>query len=549
MRTPVAYNAIASGSAILTANADGLKAGLDRAAKDVQGWGKKVQGGMGGAGGGGGAGGTNGVLGSLVGGAGGAAKALPWLAAGTAAVTGFGLAAEKVVGTLDDLAKQDAIAKAMGLTAEQFTGMAGVAKSVGEDTREFLESLVTMGKLGTDAAAGTKEASAAFKGLGLDANAFVKLRADEQFFQIFDALQKVQDPLQRTRFLMNAFGEDGGKYLLPLLSKTPDQIREMARGFAVTGEEMKKAAVASQSLKRLEASVGKLWRGVAVMAAPLVEGAANFATKAIAFVQPFFDWLGRGWNQAVAIGTAVWDAIGDAISEAIDWVREIGSELFAWAGSLPTIQEVVVMTFRAAGTAAAYVWDTIKAGAGASAIAFGIVTEAIGQLVGRFKETVSGLLQIGGAAASALGQDGLAAQIMSASKQVQQIGAKVEGAGQKLQAWGKSAIEGFGQSADKFNQWLNKALKPKAAGEELGAAVGDGMRKSLEPLKLSAAVMQGSKEAYSMIVKNNLRALNIGANDPQKKQLDEAKKGNAKLNKIAADAKRTADAVGALGVI
>jgi hypothetical protein len=36
----VANNAIASGSAILTANADGLKAGLDKAAKDVQQWGK-----------------------------------------------------------------------------------------------------------------------------------------------------------------------------------------------------------------------------------------------------------------------------------------------------------------------------------------------------------------------------------------------------------------------------------------------------------------------------------------------------------------------------
>src|SRR5258708_6668914 len=37
-------NAIASGSAILTANADGLASGLDKAAKDVKGWGTKVGG-------------------------------------------------------------------------------------------------------------------------------------------------------------------------------------------------------------------------------------------------------------------------------------------------------------------------------------------------------------------------------------------------------------------------------------------------------------------------------------------------------------------------
>ena len=97
------------------------------------------------------------------------------------------------------------MAKALGLTSEQFTGVAGVAKSVGEETREFLESLVTMGKLATDAAAGVGEvAGPAFEKMGLNAKDFV-------------ALSKVQDPLTKTRLLMNAFGEDGGKYLLPLL--------------------------------------------------------------------------------------------------------------------------------------------------------------------------------------------------------------------------------------------------------------------------------------------------------------------------------------------
>lgn len=269
-------NAIATGTTILTADADKLTAGLGKASKQVEGWGKntaatfKL---------------TMGQLSSIVGGAafGGAI--------GASIVSSVSSAAHRipslVMDSLGDMAKQNAFGKALGLSAEQFTGMAGVAKSVGEDTREFVESLVTMGKLGHDAAAGIGDvAGPAFAQLNIDAKEFVGLRADQQFFQMFDALSKVGDGLTRTRLIMNAFGEDGGKWLLPLLSKSPDQLRKMADGFALNERQMRLATVASEAYKGAQFAAMNAVREMAITAAPTVVKLSEAFSKGFTDARP-----------------------------------------------------------------------------------------------------------------------------------------------------------------------------------------------------------------------------------------------------------------------
>ena len=518
----MAANAIASGSAILTANADGLKSGLDKAANDVKGWGAKVQGSAGGAGGkSGGKAGGGGMLGSLLGGAGGLGKAVPVIAGVTAVVAGLGFAADKVVGTLDDMAKQGAMANALGMTSEQFTGIAGVAKSVGNDTKEFVESLVTMGNLGRDAAAGTETASKAFADMGLNAEAFNKLRADEQLFEVFDALNKMTDGGKRTNAMMKAFGEDGGKIMLPLLGKSGAELKKMADGFAISTAEMKKASAASESVKKLEGSLGKLWRGIAVGAAPLAEGFADFAGKAIAFLQPVADWFGRLWSTELQLATLAFDEIGKFVTEVWGEIKGAAADAFGWVGEMPTVQEVVIALFRATGTGAALAWDTVKSGAGAIAFVAGAILEQGGTILSMLRSITD--------LAKSLPDNLRPAWVDDMIGGVARADDAVKAFGGKMKNWGSNAVTGWGDSAVQFNSWLDKALAPKAAGKEVGkevgAAVNDEMKRTLEPLKLSAAVMKGSKEAYSMVVKNQLRGMS-GINDPQKKQLDELKKGN-----------------------
>jgi hypothetical protein len=183
------------------------------------------------------------------------------------------------VESLNDLGKQGQIADALGLTAEQFTGIAGAAKATGEEAREFLESLVTLGKLGTDAADGTEEASKALKALGINAQDFIKLRADEQFFAIFDALYKLGPGLTQERLLMKAFGEDGGKYLIPLLSKTPAQLRAMGAAFAKSQADLDAAKEAQDAYTEATAGIGRVWQAVVIAVAP-VKQVADVVTEA-----------------------------------------------------------------------------------------------------------------------------------------------------------------------------------------------------------------------------------------------------------------------------
>lgn len=537
-------NAIASGSVILTANADGLKTGLDSAAKDVDGWGKSVSnklgkdksgfldkaskllGGAGNfAGSLGGAGAAN-MLSNMAGLASHAGKLGPvgiaigavGAAAGVAAV-GLKAASD----TLDDLAKQGAMAQSLGLTAEQFTGIAGVAKSAGEDTKEFIESLVTMGKLGTDAAAGTEEASKAMKAMGLNANDFIKLRADEQFFAVFESLQKMEDPLQRTRALMQAFGEDGGKLLLPLLSKTPDQLKAMAKGFAVTGEEMQKATAASQAVKGMDAAIDKLWRGIAIGAAPIIEKLANGVTA----LEPAFKWVASAaetFGAGLSVGL---EMAGENLTFIVESVQEMLGGFGALGVEFPTVRDVIVAGLKACAYYGAYMWDTWKAGAGAGAVVIGKIIGYVGDLADNFKGAFKTLSDMGADAAAALGMTDTEATFRKIGAAANGIGASLRGGGDAMDKWGREAMAGWGKTAERFDAKLNAALNPmkaKDAGMEIGKAVAEGM--SAEPIKLAGALTKGSKEAYSMVVKNSLRGIQQEKGDPIKNLVQEAKKGN-----------------------
>lgn len=318
-------NAIASGSAILTADADGLIQGLDRTAAKTQAWAAQVS--------------RHGqAVNKSFAGLGsnladkftaGAVMRLGSEAVGSVMATGHRLA-ETLLDSITDTSKQGAMARALGLTPEAFTGVAGVAKSVGEDTREFVESLVTMGKLGSDAANNVGDvAGPAFKALGLDAQKFVRLGADEQFYTMFDALSKVGDSLTRTRLLMNAFGEDGGKYLLPLLGKSSDELKRMAAGFAISEEHVRRATAADLAWKQVQQTVGVSVRDAANEMAPSIKELADSLGPLVRQATPLFklaagaegDWLrtlGAAADRATRLADGfsrakgAWDAMNAA---------------------------------------------------------------------------------------------------------------------------------------------------------------------------------------------------------------------------------------------
>ncbi|MFO0802009.1 MAG: hypothetical protein U0791_02645 [Gemmataceae bacterium] len=349
-RDPSTGRFIASGSAVLTADADQFSKGLGEATKELNSWGqnagkelasigsqlKKQFGGM--FSGGGiaasltGMGGV--VLGTAIGGPIGTAIGSGISDGIKGASAAAKMLAVDVTETLFDqmkgLAKKGDMAAALGMTAEQFTGVAGLAKSVGEDTREFIESLVTMGKLGNDAFKGVGEvAGPAFKALKLDAAEFVALRPDQQFFKMFEALHALGPGMEQTRLLMNAFGEDGGKWLLPLLSKTPEQLRRMADGFRLNTDLIRRSQEAVQAWARVHNIGDKMLAGVAAAAAPSFTKVADVLERdfggALKSVQPELERL------SAKLGDFSADHLAPAIAGIASATKEITSMAVALA--------------------------------------------------------------------------------------------------------------------------------------------------------------------------------------------------------------------------
>jgi hypothetical protein len=256
------------------------------------------------------------------------------------------------IDSLNDLGKQGQIASALGLTSEQFTGIAGVAGTAGEETREFIESLVTLGKLGTDAANGTEQASQAFKALGLNAQEFIKLRADEQFFAIFEALHKLGPGLTSERLLMKAFGEDGGKYLLPLLEKTPAELRAMARGFAVSTEDMAEARKAQVAYTEATAGIARVWRQVVVAVAPVVTKVASAVAEVAKPVAEFVTQNRQAVQAVVGVGAALVVAGGILIATGIA-AGALSAGIGVLLGVLGAVKVAVLALFTPVGLLAA----------------------------------------------------------------------------------------------------------------------------------------------------------------------------------------------------
>lgn len=304
------------------------------------------------------------------------------------------------VDSLNDLSRQGSIANAFGLTVEQFSGIAGVAKSAGEDTREFIESLVTLGKVASEGVQGTPVAAEFFKSLNLEAREFAALQPDEQFYRFFEAVQNVEDPMKRVRALMTAFGEDGGKYLLPLLDKSPEQLRQMGREFAISSGDVKQAQAAQAAYTDATQRVSTVWRQVVVAVAPIVEA---FATAVSTVARPIAAIVSQNQDvirtvllvgAALATGgaalvafSAVAATVAGGLGAIGTAITTIGTVASAIGAAIASPIGVALIAVGALAGGFLYLWSTTESGQSA----LSRLKSGFGELLGTAKTTFKGI--------------------------------------------------------------------------------------------------------------------------------------------------------------
>jgi hypothetical protein len=303
----MAQNSVAKAALILTTDSSAMFTNLDAAAGKLS---SKL-----------GSGGMFSKLGSGIG---------IGIAAGIAAslvTAGIGLVSagiEKIVHgateRIPEIAKMGAFSKALNLTPEQFTSIAAVAKAAGSDTKEFVESLVTMGDRAKEALGGSGQGFELFSTLKLDAQQFVNLRMDQQFYAILTAIRSLPPGFQQVGAMLKSFGEDGGKLLIPLLAKSNDEIMRMGAASALTATQVAEASVASQSMTAAGAAISRAWDMVLIALTPVFDLVARMLPPAIDFLKPVFMGVANAVIPVIKFMTQAMARLVDVMKAAVSLI-------------------------------------------------------------------------------------------------------------------------------------------------------------------------------------------------------------------------------------
>lgn len=535
-------NAIGTGAVVITADADQMTAGLTKASGDLKKWAKdsgKIAAGAGGAGIG--AGLATAVRGGGVGGA------LAGLGAGigTLIAPGIGTAIGGAIGggaggffddatkSIREMAFKGRQADALGVSSDQFEGLGLAYKKAGLSADAVGPSFIRLGKNITDAAqGGSAKATAAFANIGVSANELAGLPLDQSFLKIADAISQLGSPAQQADAAIAVFGKSGGE-LLPVLQQGSAGLQEFidkqkALGTVVDEKDMAAVQQAAKAIPKITAAMDGLWNRIVVAVAPVIEVVGNGLTKALEAVQPVLRWIGEASKAFFAVWGVLLDEVISLIKDVAGGIGKWISETLGLKDTTVTAGGIVLGVLRGVGIALAYVWDTLKAGAGVVAYVTSFVVDGFGMVLKGLAAVVDMARQLPGSVRPDWVGD-LAEGLDATS-------AKVAIIGDGMRDWGKNAVNGFGNSADDVRAWFDKIKRkleerpePKkqkpvvgAGGPEVAATGKD---------QLAGALQKGSKEAYSAIVRFQ-SDLMFSRDDVPKQQLGALNKIDGKLGDI-----------------
>lgn len=193
------------------------------------------------------------------------------------------------------------------LAAEQSgTSLDGIGNGIARLTRSI-----------GDAEAGNKQLAGALQGLGITAR-----DPKEAFFQLADAVKRIEDPSQRAALLSQVLGKNYQE-LIPLLTQGGDALRESARQSETFADAMARLAPQADQFND--------------QLALLKINAAGLAGTVLSKLVPSFnEWIATG-QEVVRTGSLLdklrFFALGNASDEIVGRVRKMAAESAAAANT------------------------------------------------------------------------------------------------------------------------------------------------------------------------------------------------------------------------
>lgn len=227
------------------------------------------------------------------------------------AISGGGIAAltARSMQLIDSQAK---VADRLGAVQENLAGLDLAARRSGVSTQTLSMGMQRMTRRIAEAAQGAGEARGALKTLGLDANALVRLSADEQMRAIADELDKVGNASQRVALAMKLFDSEGVALVNTLRggSKALDEAQRMAEqfGLAVLRVDAAKVEEANDAFAGVRDVFTGLFNQIGVALSPLITEAAN----------AFIEWATEGDSAAIKVQNAINNYVLPVLAKVLD---------------------------------------------------------------------------------------------------------------------------------------------------------------------------------------------------------------------------------------
>lgn len=202
----------------------------------------------------------------------------------------------------------DKLAKAssrLNIELEELTALQyAAATTSGLSNDQTLKGLEKMVRRVSEAAAGTGEAQAALKDLGLEAKALTMLRPDEMFRRIADRMQLVADKGSKLRLATKIF-DDEQAGIFTLLEKGAADIDRMANGAKALGMtfssfDAARVEAANDAMTELNTVLTAFAREFSISIAPMLKDLIVEVTALMSDMRS--DSLRRGGNSPISHG-------------------------------------------------------------------------------------------------------------------------------------------------------------------------------------------------------------------------------------------------------
>lgn len=278
---------------------------------------------------------------------------------GALSIAGLGMMVRGQLAAVDATAK---FASRLGMATGKLQELHHAATLTGVSTGTLDMAMQRMTRRVNEAAAGTGEAKAAIKELGLDASALTAMGPDKAFRAIADALNAVGSPADRVRLAFKLFDSEGVALVntLKLGSKGLAEAAAEARklGMTMTDEAAKKIEDANNAVNRMNGALKGFAMQAAGTAAPAIESLAKSIEKAAT-------WMSKLNPETVSttIKIVAWAA---AFGVAVKVIGLVTKAIGATVAAIKAMTQAQVISMAFAGPAG---WAKIAAGAAVAAAA------------------------------------------------------------------------------------------------------------------------------------------------------------------------------------